>query len=664
MKRGRITLGKTDESPVELPLSVLTKHVACLGNTGSGKTVLTKVFIEECALQGVPSIVVDSQGDLASLGIIGTGKEVQKQDLENKQKRFQYNVEVVTYTPTSGKGVPLCINPLASIASDIEEETAIGILSMRAEGLTSLLGYKTGTHAAKAATSALYIALEHVYHKNIKVQKIQDIIDLLASSTLNNHFKGLITKNQLDTLIRNLKYLLIGGKKLLFSFGQPLDIDTLLGKGSKKTRISVIYLNTLESQQEKNFFLAMLTESLYQWMQKNPRSVLQALYVIDEIAPYLPAGMQQTVVKPALRLLYKQARKYGVGCILSTQNPGDVDYKAFAQFGTVAIGRLTTKQDRAKVRDLVHRDDLLKRLPNLRPGKFALVSPDTHDDATVFSVRYLLTEHQTLTENHLPKVFPKKKPYHAAQAISSSSFRGMCPQISEQEARNVLQKERKKRFVVLGSYVEEVNDISLQYHPYYLVTIKYAQSTWLRRKPTIRHATICLDAVSGQFGRLTEKGFSACSTPLESFIGLGEDPLRLFLHVQGSKGNPRTGDLRQEFGNQILRHMKTLHNAKLITFQRTEDDKVLVPLTKITYPKSLNALHTHVPPITKVEGSGKKQPVFDAHLIASLLRGLYDGVEVLETQTVYLPEFSGTLKTNDSTRDLRVCALSGQLKEK
>ena len=121
---------------------------------------------------------------------------------------------------------------------------------------------------------------------------------------------------------QKIKFLTIGEKELMFQSGLQLDIDTLLGKGKGKTQISVIYLNSLETSEEKQFFVSMLATELYQWMLSNPSKELQALFMIDEVSSFIPAGAEKPMAKEILKLIYKQARKYGIGCITGTQNPG------------------------------------------------------------------------------------------------------------------------------------------------------------------------------------------------------------------------------------------------------------------------------------------------------------------------------------------------------
>ena len=132
----------------------------------------------------------------------------------------------------------------------------------------------------------------------------------------------------------------------------------------------------------------------------------QALFYIDEVAPFIPP-VRKPACKSALTLIFKQARKYGVSCLMATQNPGDVDYKAMSQFATWAIGRLSTRQDIKKVYPTVksidskHADQIMDALPSLQAGEFMLLSPDHFDHGVHMKTRWLYTPHETLDERRI-----------------------------------------------------------------------------------------------------------------------------------------------------------------------------------------------------------------------------------------------------------------------
>ncbi|HEU4613618.1 MAG TPA: hypothetical protein VFS15_16115, partial [Kofleriaceae bacterium] len=209
--------------------------------------------------------------------------------------------------------------------------------------------------------------------------------------------------------IRRAARLDVGARRLLFHDGLPIDIDVLLGRSGPgatpagKTRVAVIYLNTLHAQEDKEFIVAALADRLYSWMLRNPSPELQAVFYVDEVAPFIPP-VEKPACKEDLSLLFKQARKFGVGCLIATQNPGDVDYKALSQFGAWFIGRLATRQDIKKVEPALrslagdNTDAVVAALPGLKPGELFVLAPDHFDAPCPLATRRLVTTHQTLDE--------------------------------------------------------------------------------------------------------------------------------------------------------------------------------------------------------------------------------------------------------------------------
>ncbi|MGM5485108.1 MAG: ATP-binding protein [Nanobdellota archaeon] len=360
---------------IKLDRESLKKHFIALGSSGSGKTVLTKAIIEEATKEGIPSVIIDPQGDLSSLAL---------------------GLDAKIFTPGSSKGIPLSINPLKINVKDKDDR--LNLTDQVANSITKLIGYDPRSDKGSATKGIFYTILSEK-----EFSSFEEMIDHMNSMDQSRIKDFLVNQGHMKEIIRKLKLLTIGRNRMIFEEGEKLDFDRMM-KG-----VNIIYLNSLVSDEEKEFFVAGLVKELYEWMLKHPSQKLQALFVIDEIAPYLPAGARKPITKEILKLLYKQARKYGLGCIVATQNPGDIDYMAFAQFGTWAVGRLTTKQDRKKVQDVMKEN--IKELPSLKPGEFVLFSPDNYAETQRFSTRKLKTEHKTLTEDDISAMM-KHDTYH------------------------------------------------------------------------------------------------------------------------------------------------------------------------------------------------------------------------------------------------------------
>ncbi|GAB6097021.1 hypothetical protein JCM14469_32750 [Desulfatiferula olefinivorans] len=439
----KLFLGKDGEKDICLSLNTLQRHFACFGSSGSGKTVACKVLIEELARGGVPVIAFDPQGDIASLVELEDPEEPARHQVPPEiRDSYAQNTEVVIWTPGSSKGLPLCINPLQFDGMDeLDAEDQVRFLSATAKNLTGLIGFDLDSDDGKAAESVLSVVFEYCIRTNIGLRDFNSLIALLADlpESVSQQIAAVSSDKLMKDISKKLSILTMGSRKLIFETGTPANIDTLLGldRPTGKTRISVIYLNTLHTQEEKEFFVAGITQMLYRWMLKHPLSggqdgVQCALY-IDEIAPYIPP-VRKPSCKDSLSLLFKQARKYGVACVIATQNPGDIDYKAIAQFSTYNLGCLSTKQDIKKVKTRLdsiapaQSDDIVTTLPSLKKGHFLILSPDEFDTARNLMVRWLVTRHTVLGEDQLADLVPddlretyaRKPP--AAEAESLDTF--------------------------------------------------------------------------------------------------------------------------------------------------------------------------------------------------------------------------------------------------
>ncbi|MCB1875482.1 MAG: DUF853 family protein [Chromatiales bacterium] len=402
--------------PLTLKPKSLLRHMMALGSSGSGKTVLSKVVVEECVRHGLPAICVDPQGDLCSLALLAEDPEAlaAKGTDPALAHAFSEKADVVVFTPASRTSVALSADPVQTDLDKLPARERVYALSATAGMIVSLLGYDLDSDDAAGLIAVFDRILNQALQDGLPMRNLADFSTLLHAMDdgAREVYSRYLDPKKLDQASRRLARLDVGARRLLFHEGLPLDIDLLLGRGTDsaaiegKTRVSVIYLNTLNSQEDKEFFLAALTERLYSWMLKNPSNQPQALFYVDEVAPFIPP-VRKPACKPALNLLFKQARKYGICCLMGTQNPGDVDYKAMAQFGTWALGRLTTRQDLAKIQPTVKAlapvdtDRIMTELPAQTPGQFILLSPDNFDTPEPLAVRWLYTRHETLDERRI-----------------------------------------------------------------------------------------------------------------------------------------------------------------------------------------------------------------------------------------------------------------------
>lgn len=415
-----LELGRTRTAaatPVRLPTRALLRHMMALGSSGSGKTVLAKVVVEEVVRAGIPALCLDPQGDLCSLALAAEDPDsLVERGLDPELARsFVERCDVVIFTPASDKGVALGVDPLAAANASgeaIDEEQWT-----RAAGtIAGLLGYATDDDDGQGLVAVLDTVLRDRAARGQAPSSLPALTDHLASldDAALAPFVKFWELKPLRQAIRKLARLEVRPRRKLFAGGLPLDIDLLLGRSklpglatpAGKVRVAIVHLNSLHQQEDKEFLVAAIAERLYAWMLANPKPDPQLLFYLDEVAPYIPP-VRKPQCKDSLQLLFKQARKYGVCCLMATQNPGDVDYRAMAQFGSWALGRLTTRQDLKKVEPTVKSlapaacDAVMAELPKLKPGQFVLLSPDHFAEPTGLQTRWLYTQHETLDETRI-----------------------------------------------------------------------------------------------------------------------------------------------------------------------------------------------------------------------------------------------------------------------
>ena len=417
----KTVLGNGPDGVLGISVKTLQRHFACFGSSGSGKTVASKVMIEELAKAGIPIIAFDPQGDIASLALSASVDELKKNGVNTDiQQTFQENVEVVIWTPGSSKGIPICINPLQfDEVSDMDDEDKTRYYAATAKNIASLVGYDLDSDDGKSAEAVMSVIFEYCNdHKKV----LDDFSDLVALvDELPDKVATIVSsvgpRSFLKKLSKKLSLLTLGSRKLIFQTGVPANIDALLGLdgSTDKTRISIIYLNTLHSSEEKEFFISGICQLLYRWMLRNPlkngQEGVQCAMFIDEIAPYIPP-VKVPSCKESLELLFRQGRKYGVSSLIATQSPGDIDYKAIGQFSTFTLGTLNTKQDIEKVKKRLESiapkeiDYIVNKLPALKPGNFLLISPDEYDKVQTLNVRWLVTQHVVISEHQISDLVP------------------------------------------------------------------------------------------------------------------------------------------------------------------------------------------------------------------------------------------------------------------
>jgi hypothetical protein len=366
----------------------LTTHAVCVGMTGSGKTGLCLSLLEEAAIDGVPAICIDPKGDLGNLMLtfpdlagsdfepwVDAGdaarKGVSVSDLAAKTAetwknglaewgqaperigRLRAAADVAIYTPGADTGLPLSV--LRSFSPPTAELLAdAGALRDRVgavvSGLLSLLGIEADPIGSREHILLANI-LEGSWRAGLSldmtglIQAVQKpAFDKLGAFDLETFFPA---KDRLK-LAMQLNNLIASPGFATWMQGEPLDAQRLLFTAEGKPRISIISIAHLNDA-ERMFIVTLVLNEVIAWMRnQSGTGSLRAILYMDEIFGFFPPTANPPSKQPMLTLL-KQARAFGLGVVLATQNPVDLDYKGLANCGTWFIGRLQTERDKMRV---------------------------------------------------------------------------------------------------------------------------------------------------------------------------------------------------------------------------------------------------------------------------------------------------------------------------
>ncbi len=415
MSDGKLHIGYSmkNNEEISLPLKTLKRHFAALGASGSGKTVFVKAVLEECVREGVPLVLIDIQGDLASIALMGDKNTVEaKGTPKSYWDDVQKQAQVAIFTPASTKGIPISMNPLKEPPENLEHEDFIQAVDSVAEAIASILGYNTDKGKGKDVHSYLYLLLEAIWEKGRTINSFTTLANIMLEDTefLDQSAISILKEKDKDELIKQVRSLTIGTDSLIFNLGMPLDIERMMTWADPgKTPVNVLYLNTIRDEDTKRNFIADIANQTYNFMLRNPSEEVQLVFLLDELAGLVPP-IGNPPTKKSIQLLLKQARKYGVSLLLATQNITDVDYKSLGQVGTWALGRFMAKQDIEKVRAIIEAispnevEKITSELRRLKTGQFMLLAPDVYDQVQFMRVRWLVTNHITLDEEKVKRI--------------------------------------------------------------------------------------------------------------------------------------------------------------------------------------------------------------------------------------------------------------------
>jgi hypothetical protein len=415
----------------------LTTHAVIIGMTGSGKTGLGIGLLEEAALDHIPVIAIDPKGDMGNIML--TFPQLRPEDFRpwvntraatdkgqtadeyaaaqaalwkkglgqwgqagKRISQMRKNVDMAIYTPGSNAGLPVSV--LQSFAApDPELIDDVDLYRERvqatATGILTLLDIDADPVASR----------EHILVSRLLDHAWRDGRDLDVASLIGEIQDPPITKigvMALDSffppkdrfaLAMKLNNLLAAPGFEAWMQGEPLSAKSLLYTEDGKPRISVMSIAHLDEPQ-RMFFVSMLLNELIAWMRAQPgTSSLRAILYMDEIFGYMPPVANPPSKNLFLTLL-KQARAYGLGLVLATQNPVDLDYKGLSNTGTWFIGRLQTERDKARVMEGLEgasdgdfdKGEMERTIAGLGKRRFLLHNVH-EDEAVVFNTRWVMS---------------------------------------------------------------------------------------------------------------------------------------------------------------------------------------------------------------------------------------------------------------------------------
>ena len=437
----------------------LTTHAVCLGMTGSGKTGLCLALLEEAAIDGIPAIAIDPKGDLGNLLLAFPSlqpwdflpwvdpQEAERQGCTVEQhaaqiaerwrnglaesgqtpdriSRYRGAVEIDIFTPGSHAGRPLTVlrsfaaPPPAVLAdADALRQRTLSAVS----GLLSLAGAD-----ADPLRSREHILLSNLLDRAWREGRSPDmaaVIREIQSPPFERigvmDLESIFPASDRYAFAVQLNNLLASPGFSAWTEGEPLDAQRLLYTAAGRPRLSILSIAHL-SDRERMFFVTSLLNELLAWMRSQPGTTsLRAVLYMDEVFGYFPPAANPPSKTPMLTLL-KQARAYGLGVVLATQNPVDLDYKGLSNAGTWFLGRLQTERDKARVLDGLEgasasagRQFDRRRMETILSGlgnRVFLLNNVHEDEPVIFQSRWTLSYLRgPLTREQIEKLMQSRK---------------------------------------------------------------------------------------------------------------------------------------------------------------------------------------------------------------------------------------------------------------
>ena len=427
-------VGLKDKEPFFYKNKDLTTHAAIIGMTGSGKTGLGIGILEEACIDNIPTFIIDPKGDMTNLALAFPQMSAQdfapyidENEAQNKGMSadefaaseaqtwkngiegsfqslervglFKDSAELKIYTPKSSSGVGAALlGDFTRPNLDVGSEEFSEYVGSLASSVLSLVGTENDVNSK-----------EHLLISNIFIDKfsqgadvsLEELIGFIATPPFAKigvfDVEKFYPSSDRMKLAVKINTLLASPDFRAWLSGERLDISKMLFNANGKAKCNIFTISHLKDS-ERMFFVTLLLNEIIAWMRKTEgTSSLRAVLYMDEIFGFFPPNGNPPSKTPMLTLL-KQARAHGLGVILSTQNPVDLDYKGLSNIGTWFIGRLQTAQDKARVIDgmtglagsAMDKSEIENLISNLQKRNFLL--KNIHEDGlSVISTRWALS---------------------------------------------------------------------------------------------------------------------------------------------------------------------------------------------------------------------------------------------------------------------------------
>ncbi len=373
----------TSTKPVTLNRGVMKRHSAVLGGSGSGKTTLALSLIEQFLARGIPAILIDRKGDLCSYANpdVWRADDGEPNERTSEREKLGDAIDVAVYTPGRASGRPISITLLPNGMNELPEHEQQLLANLSAAALGDMLHMKkSATHQKQSGT--LSVALRILGSRSSHEVSLSDLIAFLEDEdpeltdlTQRMDPSGKIRRD----LVAQLDSLRYRNASLFDTDGESLRMDALLGLGDyarpDRTRLSIIYTGFLGDNENILFWVAQFLSEALRFCQRNPNDELQAVVMFDEADLYIPANGKPATAEP-LQSLLKRARSAGLGLMLATQSPGDLDYKSRDQITSWFIGRVREDTALRKLKAAFQSEsglDPAAVLPHQTVGQFHLV---------------------------------------------------------------------------------------------------------------------------------------------------------------------------------------------------------------------------------------------------------------------------------------------------